>query len=309
MSKRLRCTDVDNVYKMAAKEQVSWIEILPAKIVAMLGVLKQSSACPEVFAVSTALGVTASLCGPNTRMNCHKESNPVSLNLFMICISAPGGGKSATYDHVIAPAVAAFNEDTGLPLAVETYTQAGLQSHQILCQGYGLLTSDEGVRILSQIHGKQLKNEGERQFLCKTWTGKGDVSMLREKQRGYQKTSMSMILFVQPEPFMGELRHYEQNDGFLDRSLFSTSIPQWYKSDTIAKNGAIFAKKYKTVFHDAFQGIYREHLENEVLYKFTDEAQERYNEITDEYVDLFNQRYESGTQLLLLNNLLIEVLF
>jgi ribosomal protein S7 len=56
-------------------------------------------------------------------------------------------GKSNTYNRIVAPALKIFQEKTGNALDIETYTVAGLHSHQELTEGYGLITSGNEINI------------------------------------------------------------------------------------------------------------------------------------------------------------------
>lgn len=294
MMKRFKPEDVDRLYRTACKEEYDWEAIVPKEVDDMLDVLQKSGCCPKIFALSSALTVTSALCGPKTSIYCHRKATPSSLNLFSIAIGAPGGGKSSTYDHIIAPGVKAFEEEMGKSLVVETYTHAGLQSHQSDTGGYGLLTSDEGGRVLAQIQGKQIKNEGERQFLCKTWSGRGDTTILKDTQRGYSETALAILLFVQPVPLVGEMRHMDGEDGLIDRLLFFSAFPKWFMSYVIDKYGAIYNKKYKDVMYNVYKSIILLHANQETVYEFEEEAQKAYDSITDEYVRIFNDQYDSG---------------
>lgn len=56
---------------------------------------------------------------------------------------------------------------------------------------------------------------------CKLWSGKGDHTVLAGEERGFDNTSMSMLLLVQPEPLMHELFSLvNRDDGFLESFLF-----------------------------------------------------------------------------------------
>ena len=79
----------------------------------------------------------------------------------MIAVCDPGGGKTNTYDRVIAPVIESITS-TGKNVQLESYTTAGIQKHQIDTKGYGLITGDEGHRFMSSINQKQLKGESER---------------------------------------------------------------------------------------------------------------------------------------------------
>jgi hypothetical protein len=216
-----------------------------------------------------------------------------------LAVSAPGGGKSATFDHIITPIAKLFQDDTGFNLLLENYTHAGMQNHQGDCKGYGMIASDEGIRFLSNVQAKQLKNEGERQFLCKSWTGKGDFTVLKDHERGFLSTSMSMILFVQPEPLLGHFCNFDGEDGLMDRLLIPVAMPLWHKSEVVATNSMILNDVYAHLVEKTFEGIYLKHKEKGMMYRFTDDAQTYFDNLSDDYADEFNKQYQSGISLVI----------
>lgn len=292
--KKFRSQDVHNVYKTAYNEDFQWDKILPNVIKNYFSALHKGAGCPIQFVMAAMLAVVASMCGPLSKIECHPNSQQSSLNLFFLAVSAPGGGKSATFDQIITPAAEIFLKDTGKNFLLENYTHAGMQNHQGECKGMGLIASDEGIRVMSSIESKQQKNEGERQFLCKTWTGKGDYTVLKEKERGYPATSTSILLFVQPQPFMGELRNFECNDGLLDRFLILAAMPFWFMSNIIAENAKLLKDLYQNIVTKVFQLIYNHHKKEGEVYKFSDDAQIYYNKICDDFAAEFNKQYEKG---------------
>lgn len=92
-------------------------------------------------------------------------------------------------------------------ILLENYTTAGIQKHQIENKGYGIITGDEGHRFVSSVSMKQSKGEAEKALLCKLWGGRGDSNILANGTRGFDKTSMSACIFIQPEPLLHELRN------------------------------------------------------------------------------------------------------
>lgn len=297
-SKRYAKKDVQRIYKMAYEDELNWADLLPAPILRYLSLVRVVCAAPIEFSIICLLCTTSALCGPQTRMLCQPNGHETPLNLYALAISDPGGAKSSAYDNILTPAMEMFQKETGTRMVIESYTHAGMLAHLDVSGGYGLLASEEGIRVLSGIQGKQLKNEGERQFLCKTWGGKGDWTLLREKERGFSKTSLGILLFVQPQPLMAELRHLDGDDGLLDRFLFITAKPKWYTSAKISQKGEILKKDYNDPITKFARTVYEDHKavseDATTMYQFDNEAQELYNAITDQYVNDFNKQYETG---------------
>ena len=58
---------------------------------------------------------------------------------------------------MIKPVLDDFKRLHGSDLNLENYTSAGLQRHQEESSGYGIVTSDEGHKIFTQIRQKEQK--------------------------------------------------------------------------------------------------------------------------------------------------------
>ena len=121
-------------------------------------------------------------------------------HFIIIPVCDPGGGKTSTFENVVAPVVKVIFDQKHFHLSIETYTTAGIHRHQADSGGYGLITSDEGHRLLAAINAKQNRSEGEGALLSKMWSGKGDMATLSDQDTGFNKTSMSMCVLVQPDP-------------------------------------------------------------------------------------------------------------
>ncbi|CAC5410031.1 unnamed protein product [Mytilus coruscus] len=129
------------------------------------------------------LSMTASICGPKTKVEGQGKAFNTTLNSYLIAVCDPGGGKTVTYDTVIEPVMDEILTKFGKKMQLDNYTNPGIQKHQISNDGYGLITSDEGHRFLSSINCKQMKGESERSIICKMWNGKGDFTQLSSVSR------------------------------------------------------------------------------------------------------------------------------
>ncbi len=61
---------------------------------------------------------------------------------------------------------------------MENFTIPGIQSQQTTSKGWGLISSDEGSRILNPIKARHMKSEPDVSFLCKVWGGGGIIPPL-----------------------------------------------------------------------------------------------------------------------------------
>lgn len=291
--------DSNHIYKLAYKQEHKWVDYLSETSMTFLNKLWKGLCVHPNMAMSSLMVVASCLAGPKAKIETHAYAKKSPLIMYIFDVCAPGGGKSTTYETIVVPAGEVYQKATGKSLLIENYTQAGLQTHQSENDGYGLLSSDEGMRVLQAIHGKQLKNEGERAFLCKSWNGMGDYTVLREQERGYSATALGMLLFLQPDPFLGEMRHFKEDDGFLDRICISNTKPELFTARVISQNAYAFNKDYKNVIKLMYEGIYKWHKDKVWTYKFDDEAQAYYDTITDEIVHDFNDMFKSGNLLVL----------
>ena len=80
--------------------------------------------------MSAVIPLVAAMCGPKTDVSNARSSFKSSLNTFMFAICAPSGGKSMTRDKVMKPVLENWQHVTGKRIEMESYTIAGLQSHQ-----------------------------------------------------------------------------------------------------------------------------------------------------------------------------------
>lgn len=287
--KRFKSADVDRIYKQSYRQRYDWTNIIGDNINTYLEILEKCSSCPVTLSMGSLLPLVSSFAGPSTRIKVHSEML-IPLNCYSMCI-APS---SATFANIINPVAEKYSELTGKSLILENYTTAGIQRHQQTTSGYGLITSDEGSRILSSINAKQARSEGA--LLCKLWAGKGDPTVLAGEERGFDETSMSMLLYVQPEPLMSELANLASgDDGFLERFIFFVAKPKAYKMAEVRQNAEKLAKYDKELLVNVFTDIYEEH-RVETVYEFNPDAQKYMDSLIDEFADEINKKYASQSE-------------
>ena len=103
------------------------------------------------------LTLTAAILGPGVTVAMRNRNYISPINHFLISIVDRGGGKSNVFARVIKPVLEEFQRRHGSELNLENYTNAGLQRHQQESSGYGIVTSDEGHNIFTQIRQKEQK--------------------------------------------------------------------------------------------------------------------------------------------------------
>ena len=220
------------------------------------------------------LALTSAICGPKSKVECSGGSFATTLNHYLIAVCDSGGGKTLTYERVIEPVLENLYCKQGVEIHLENYTFSGMQKHQIASKGYGFgLSSDEGHRILSSKNMKQMKGEAERAAICRMWNGKGDSIELSGGSRSFKSTSMSMCLYIQPQPLFSEMCCMTGSDSFLDRFLFIASRPILYNTATISENYNKLKESPMMSFDILFEKMYIDHLEG-ITYTLTDDAQE-----------------------------------
>ena len=308
LNKKFSSKDVLKTYKRAFRIPIPWDLILHEDIYNWINLFQDSNNCSINLVMPSLLSMTGSLCGPNTRVASMGNIFNSSLNCYNLAICDPGGGKSITFDKVIEPTLFNYQEKTGKSLHLENYTTAGIQNHQIQNKGYGLITSDEGHRFLSNVNSKQNKGESERSLLCKMWGGKGDHATLSTGSRGFDKTSMCINLFIQPQPMLEEISHMIGSDGFLDRFLFFVSKPCLLTSSDLRNNHELLSNSTMQNFSDVFTFIHSHHENESITYTLSDEAQKEFDLTVDSFVELMNKKYSSDTGIYIFNVKLYNII-
>ena len=108
-------------------------------------------------------------------------------------------------------------QNSHVSIQLENNTTDGIQTHKKKNNGHGFITGEEGHNFLSSITYRQSEGVAERAPLRKLWSGKGDSNILSSGTRGFEKTSMSICIFIQPQPFLSELMVLNGDDGLIGR--------------------------------------------------------------------------------------------
>ena len=124
------------------------------------------------------------------------------------------------------------------------------------------------------------------------WSGKGDFTQLATGARGFQKTSMSICLYIQPQPLMTEMTNMFGADGFLDRFLFIASRPVMFPSSVVRENFAKLQQYSMQDFSDVFVLMHKDHLDGKI-YTLSESAQKIFDEISDSYAAYLDDKYKT----------------
>ena len=66
----------------------------------------------------------------------------------------------------------------------------------------------------------------------KLWSGRGDVTVLKDQSREFQRTSFSMAVYIQPSLFIGETAPmFTCDDGFFNWTLTFFDKPKNFQTD------------------------------------------------------------------------------
>lgn len=291
-SRKFSEEDTFMTYQAAYGTYVDWKSYLYEDVFNFMDTYQRGQNVSMHLSLPALFSLTSCICGPKSRIEGQGKSFSTCLNTYLIAICDPGGGKTVTFEKVFEPVTQAIYQETGKKIQIENYTHAGIQMHQIKNEGYGLITTDEGHRIMASINAKQQRGESERSTLCTMWSGKGDHIELSTGCRGFQSTSMSICLYIQPQPLMEELAQMCGADGFKDRFLFLASRPVLYKTAEVRENYENLKEFNIQDFSKIFLKMYEDHKDGKV-YQLSSEAQEEYDSLVDSFAHFLDEKYSS----------------
>ena len=294
-SKELNPSDVLKTYKTGYRIKFPWEEILSEDFGRWMGIFDKATNCSQPMVMSALLPIIATLCGPNTVIQNSRGSFKTSLNTYVIIVCDPSGGKSNTFSRILKPILQYYKETTGHDLNLEALTIPGVQSHQATTKGYGIITSDEGSRILTPIRQRNAKGEPDVAFLCKMWGGVGDSSTLMGGHRGCDKTSMSMWLAIQPTPLLEALPSFKKADGFLERFIFTVCKPYFVHPDIHDHFFELLKQENMQNFTNLLIEIFDRHKQGRI-YKLAAEANAEFREMNVSYYNCINSKYTNYSE-------------
>ncbi|XP_045161986.2 uncharacterized protein LOC123526803 [Mercenaria mercenaria] len=287
--------DVLNLYKKAFNIKIPMHSVIDDDFYEWLTLFEKATNCSKFLVLPSILSLTATLCGPKSDVSTRGGEFSNALNEYLIAVCDPGGGKSNTYSRVVQPVIDHMYRRHMLHIQLENYTSAGIQKHQTDNKGYGIITGDEGHRFMSSITMKQSKGESEKALLCKLWGGRGDANVLANGVRGFDRTSMSACVFIQPEPLLKELVNLKGNDGLMDRFLLISAKPVFHKCQIVRENYVVLKESKMMDFVQVMENIYVAHTAG-IRYTLSEKAQDSYEEMVDAYADYVRDKYNSDEE-------------
>ena len=237
--------------------------------------------------------MTGVVCGPTVKISSNENTFISCLNQYVIAVCAPGREKSNTFERIISPVMEEIDRINSKKISLESYTNAGLQNHVIKSGDYAFITGDDGERFLATISQKQKQEEPEKALLCKMWTGKGDSTCLSSGKRGFDKTSMSTCIFLQPHVVLHELVQLCMDDGLLDRFMMCSCKPVFKSTSELKQNMEMLNQSPMKDFVAIFVQKFNDHLDSNLVYMMKEDAQNYYNELVDNYARYIEEQYDS----------------
>ena len=124
---------------------------------------------------------------------------------------------------------------------------------------------------------KQSKGEAENALLCQLWGGRGDINLSANGIHGFDRTSMSTCVVIQPACFLKEIDNLRGNDALLKRYLvLSAKAVFFYKSAAMPENNTILQGSPKQNFVNVMDCIYSEN-KHDVNYVLSPDALDAYD--------------------------------
>ena len=126
------------------------------------------------------------------------------------------------------------------------------------------------------------------------WNGKGDSTTLSSGTRGFNATSMSICLSVQPQPLLQDLNNFISNDGFLDRFLFISAKPTVTRPRELSEAHQELQHHQLQSMYAVMEAIFTIHKTGKV-YKLSQEAQDSLDNFLESYASYMDRKYASDT--------------
>ena len=137
---------------------------------------------PE-FVLIAAISVVSTLMGPKTKLRIRKRYTE-PCNLFTVCPSEPGAGKSQAFDIAVESPIRQL-EEPAQSVVVHDFTRKGLFQHLVAHEGRALLAHSEMSSFYELILKKQQEGSGERQLFSRLYDGIAEWALTMP--RGVQK--------------------------------------------------------------------------------------------------------------------------
>lgn len=175
-SKRKRVSDVSSLATQVKKHgneiPVPWDKIAPPQIAEWLDMYARANNTSRELLLASVLPTVASLMGPTTiKVEC--KLRPEHINLFMVCLSAPGSGKSPAFQNACSNPVRIHVEEQNLTaLFVDDFTEKGLFNQLKKSKGHKAIVGKEEVsQFFEQILGVKERSRLDVERLIQLYDG------------------------------------------------------------------------------------------------------------------------------------------
>ena len=186
--KRKRLSDVFSsaplVKKMGKEKAVPWENVAPARVAEWLDVYAKANNTSREIMLASILPTVARLTGETTiKVDCKLKTEQI--NLFVICLSEPGSGKSPAFQNGCSQLVRLHvEEQASTTLFVDEFTEAGLFQQLKSSLGRKAINGKEEVSQFFEpiSHGFKEKGRVDAERLIQLYDGstwvytKGDKS-------------------------------------------------------------------------------------------------------------------------------------
>lgn len=175
-TKRRRVSDISlvaaRVGKLACDTPLPWDKIAPQPVADWLDVYAHANNTSREILLAIILPTVASLMGPSAiKVDCKMQQE--QLNLFVICLSPPGSGKSLAFQNGCSqPIRLHVEEQSKNPIFVDEFTQVGLfWQLQTSSGSKAIIGKEEVSQFFEQILGVKEKCKLDVERLIQLYNG------------------------------------------------------------------------------------------------------------------------------------------
>ncbi|XP_028418679.1 uncharacterized protein LOC114544164 [Dendronephthya gigantea] len=293
-----------NAIKMARAIKFP-LEVFPEPITEWLMALAFSVNTRPEFILIAAISVVSTLMGPKTKLKIRNRYRE-PCNLFTVCLSEPGAGKSQAFEIAVESPIRALKEPAH-SMVIHDFTRKGLFQHLVSHDGRALLAHSEMSSFYEFILKKQQEGSGERQLFCRLYDGIAEWALTsactnnsssagkvekRERREVLLESTLALGGFTQPEPFLQLFKPLAKTkDGFLDRILICSIKPRLLLEEEVEQ----WCEKLEEYTTQEFSGVYKtifDKHENGVEYCYSPEAKEKYTEYANNLSKNMNAQWD-----------------
>ena len=220
-------SDTQMVYSLKKARKIPFpLQAFPETFVQWISALAFSINTKPEFILLSVMSVISTLVGPKTKIKIRDRYHE-SCNLFLVCLSEPGAGKSQAFEVTVEEPLKQLKSPAS-SIVVHDFTRKGLFQHLVAHEGRALLAHSEMSSFYELILKKQQEGSGERQFFCRLYDGSAEWALTtasltakeKEKREVLEGSALALGGFTQPGPFLQLFKPLAKiKDGFLDRIL------------------------------------------------------------------------------------------